>query len=90
MGRGDSSLTTLSLESLAIDLRAQGVSKIDSLMYDDSYYPSFPPAWEWEDVQDYYGAQPNSLVLTQNAITITIVPGSSASKYNILIRIQKD
>ena len=83
LGRGDSSLTMLSLESLALDLQAQGVSKIDSLVYDDSYYPSFPPAWEWEDVQDYYGAQPNGLVLTQNAITITIVPGSSASKYTI-------
>ena len=65
------------LSQFAKNISSLGITNIDYLVYDDSYFPSFPPAWEWEDVQDYYGAQPNSLVVTQNAVTVTVTPGGS-------------
>lgn len=79
LGRGDPSIQLNQVEQLAKDIAQSRVSSINNLVYDDTLFPSFPPAWEWEDVQATYGAQPNSLILSQNAVTISVTPGAGIS-----------
>ncbi len=75
-GRGDPSLTTAQLQNLASQIRARGITQIDRLIIDDTYFSGDPvnPNWEWEDIQAGYGAPVNSLILNQNAIPLTLVP----------------
>jgi D-alanyl-D-alanine carboxypeptidase/D-alanyl-D-alanine-endopeptidase (penicillin-binding protein 4) len=76
VGRGDPSLTDEDLATLAQQLRDRGITDIDHLIGDDSYFQgeSVNPTWEWEDVQAGYGAPVNSLILNQNAIDLTLIP----------------
>ena len=67
------------LDSLASSLLRQGITSVDELVFDDSYFPTFPPAWEWEDVVATYGAQPSSFILTQNAVSFSVAPGNVGS-----------
>lgn len=80
IGRGDPSIQLNQVEKLAQQIANSGVSSIKNLVYDDTFFPTFPSAWEWEDVIATYGAQPNSLILSQNAVTISVAPGRSTSK----------
>lgn len=75
-GRGDPSLTTAQLQNLASQIRSRGITQIDRLVIDDTYFSGDPvnPNWEWEDIQAGYGAPVNSLILNQNAIPLTLVP----------------
>lgn len=76
VGRGDPSLTEIQLQSLAQQLKKQGIEKINQLIADDSYFQgtAVNPHWEWEDVQAGYGAPINSLILNQNAIDLVLSP----------------
>ncbi|WAL58690.1 D-alanyl-D-alanine carboxypeptidase/D-alanyl-D-alanine endopeptidase [Thermocoleostomius sinensis] len=76
VGRGDPSLTDEDLVSLAQQLRERGITTVDRLIGDDSYFQgdSINPTWEWEDIQAGYGAPVNSLILNQNAIGLTVIP----------------
>ncbi|WP_416674008.1 D-alanyl-D-alanine carboxypeptidase/D-alanyl-D-alanine endopeptidase [Egbenema bharatensis] len=75
-GRGDPSLTDQDLRDLAQQLRDRGITRIDLLMGDDSYFQgdATNPTWEWEDVQAGYGTPVNSLILNENAIGLTLTP----------------
>lgn len=75
-GRGDPSLTTAQLQNLASQIRSRGITQIDRLIIDDTFFSGDPvnPNWEWEDIQAGYGAPVNSLILNQNAIPLTLVP----------------
>jgi len=76
VGRGDPSLTDAQLTELAQQLKRQGFKQVQQLVVDDGYFtgPTLNPSWEWEDVQAYYGAPVNSLILNENAAVLTLLP----------------
>jgi D-alanyl-D-alanine carboxypeptidase/D-alanyl-D-alanine-endopeptidase (penicillin-binding protein 4) len=76
VGRGDPSLKNEQLEVLAKQLRQKGVTRINKLIANDSYFKgeAVEPSWMWEDVQFYYGAPVNSLMLNENAAVIRLFP----------------
>lgn len=75
-GRGDPSLTDEDLQDLAQQIREQGITQIDLLIGDDSYFQgdAINSTWEWADVQAGYGTPVNSLILNENAIGLTLTP----------------
>jgi len=76
VGRGDPTLGPEQLQTLAQQLHRQGIRRVSHLLGDDSYFqdPAVHPNWEWEDVQAAYGAPVNSLILNENAVTLTLTP----------------
>ncbi|AFY43813.1 D-alanyl-D-alaninecarboxypeptidase/D-alanyl-D-al anine-endopeptidase [Nostoc sp. PCC 7107] len=76
VGRGDPSLKNAQLTLLAKQLRQQGITQVNNLIADDSYFQGdlINPSWQWEDVQAYYGAPVNSLILNENAAVLTVLP----------------
>ncbi|MBV6625874.1 MAG: D-alanyl-D-alanine carboxypeptidase/D-alanyl-D-alanine-endopeptidase [Rivularia sp. (in: Bacteria)] len=76
VGRGDPSLKDEQLEVLAKQLRQKGIRRINQLIANDSYFQgeAVEPSWMWEDVQFYYGAPVNSLMLNENAAVIKLYP----------------
>ncbi|MBW4557642.1 MAG: D-alanyl-D-alanine carboxypeptidase/D-alanyl-D-alanine-endopeptidase [Trichormus sp. ATA11-4-KO1] len=76
VGRGDPSLKVPQLQILAKQLREQGISQVNQLIADDSYFQGeiVHPSWEWEDLAAYYGAPVNSLIVNENASVLTVVP----------------
>ena len=75
-GRGDPSITETGLKSLAQQLKQRGISQVNQLIGDDSYFQgsAVNPNWEWEDAQAGYGAPVNSLIFNQNAIELLLSP----------------
>ncbi|WP_445242899.1 D-alanyl-D-alanine carboxypeptidase/D-alanyl-D-alanine endopeptidase [Microcoleus sp. N3A4] len=75
-GRGDPSIAEPQLKSLAQQLKQRGISQINQLIGDDSYFQgsAVNPNWEWEDAQAGYGAPINSLIFNQNAIELLLSP----------------
>lgn len=76
VGRGDPSLMDTQLRELAQQLKRQGVRNIKHLIIDESEFQGerLHPNWEWEDVQFYYGASVNSLILNQNTVELKLSP----------------
>ncbi|WP_341730432.1 D-alanyl-D-alanine carboxypeptidase/D-alanyl-D-alanine-endopeptidase [Microcoleus sp. EPA2] len=75
-GRGDPSLAEAQLQDLAQQLKRRGISQVNELIGDDSYFQgnAVHPNWEWEDAQAGYGAPINSLMFNQNAIELILSP----------------
>ncbi|MEZ2321981.1 MAG: D-alanyl-D-alanine carboxypeptidase/D-alanyl-D-alanine-endopeptidase [Microcoleus sp.] len=75
-GRGDPSIAEAQLKSLAQQLKQRGISRVNELIGDDSYFQgnAVNPNWEWEDTQAGYGAPINSLMFNQNAIELILSP----------------
>ncbi|MEG4985659.1 D-alanyl-D-alanine carboxypeptidase/D-alanyl-D-alanine-endopeptidase [Microcoleus sp. BR0-C5] len=75
-GRGDPSIAEPQLKSLAQQLKQRGISQVNQLIGDDSYFQgsAVNPNWEWEDAQAGYGAPINSLIFNQNAIDLLLSP----------------
>lgn len=75
-GRGDPSIAEPQLKSLAQQLKSRGISQVNELIGDDSYFQgsAVNPNWEWEDAQAGYGAPINSLIFNQNAIELLLSP----------------
>ncbi|MGB7894316.1 MAG: D-alanyl-D-alanine carboxypeptidase/D-alanyl-D-alanine-endopeptidase [Microcoleus sp.] len=75
-GRGDPSIAVAQLKSLAQQLKQRGISQVNQLIGDDSYFQgsAVNPNWEWEDAQAGYGAPINSLIFNQNAIDLLLSP----------------
>jgi D-alanyl-D-alanine carboxypeptidase/D-alanyl-D-alanine-endopeptidase (penicillin-binding protein 4) len=76
IGRGDPSLTDKQLQDLAQQLKNQGITQINHLQVDNSYFSgvAIDPSWEWEDIQAGYGAPINSLILNQNSLDLILAP----------------
>ncbi|MEA5594656.1 D-alanyl-D-alanine carboxypeptidase/D-alanyl-D-alanine-endopeptidase [Rivularia sp. UHCC 0363] len=76
VGRGDPSLKDEQLAILAKQLRQKGVRRINQLIANDGYFKgeAVEPSWMWEDVQFYYGAPVNSLMLNENAAVFKLFP----------------
>ncbi|WP_260675944.1 MULTISPECIES: D-alanyl-D-alanine carboxypeptidase/D-alanyl-D-alanine endopeptidase [Nostocales] len=76
VGRGDPSFSDTQLVALARQLKAKGITQIEKLIADDSYFQGdiVSPSWEWEDVYSDYGAPVNSLIVNQNVFSIKLIP----------------
>ncbi|MBU7585873.1 MAG: D-alanyl-D-alanine carboxypeptidase/D-alanyl-D-alanine-endopeptidase [Nostoc sp. TH1S01] len=76
VGRGDPSLKDAQLTELAKQLRQRGITQVNNLIADDSYFQGevVNSSWQWEDVQADYGAPVNSLILNENAAVLTLLP----------------
>ncbi|MGM3307357.1 D-alanyl-D-alanine carboxypeptidase/D-alanyl-D-alanine endopeptidase [Anabaena sp. WFMT] len=76
VGRGDPSFKDTQLTILAKQLYQKGIREVNQLIADDSYFQGelVHPSWQWEDVQAYYGAPVNSLILNENASILTLSP----------------
>jgi PBP4 family serine-type D-alanyl-D-alanine carboxypeptidase len=83
-GANDPSLTSAQLQTAAGDLVAAHPElksattvnvRADDRRGSDSL---FPPSWEWEDLQAYYGAPPSSVILDGNVVTVQLTPGGTA------------
>jgi serine-type D-Ala-D-Ala carboxypeptidase/endopeptidase (penicillin-binding protein 4) len=76
LGRGDPSFSDTQLVALARQLKAKGITQIEKLIADDSYFQGdiVHPSWEWEDVYSDYGSPVNSLIVNQNVFSIKLVP----------------
>ncbi|MEO0686601.1 MAG: D-alanyl-D-alanine carboxypeptidase/D-alanyl-D-alanine-endopeptidase, partial [Cyanobacteria bacterium J06649_11] len=57
-------------------LRQRGVRRINQLIANDGFFKgeAVEPSWMWEDLQFYYGAPVNSLMLNENAAVIRLYP----------------
>ena len=75
-GKGDPTITTENLANLAQQLKTLGVTSVDRLIIDDSYFanPLINPTWEWGDSYYYYGTTVNSIILNQNTARLTLLP----------------
>ena len=76
VGRGDPSFKNAQLTILSKQLYQQGIRQINQLIADDSYFQGevVNSSWQWEDIQAYYGAPVNSLILNENAAVLTFLP----------------
>lgn len=76
VGRGDPSFDEQDLQQLVQQIRDRGITHINLLIGDDSYFQGdqINPTWEWDDIQAGYGAPVNSLILNENAIGFSLVP----------------
>ncbi|MBX7170585.1 MAG: D-alanyl-D-alanine carboxypeptidase/D-alanyl-D-alanine-endopeptidase [Pyrinomonadaceae bacterium] len=67
------------LEPLANKIVQAGVKRIEgNLVGDESYFngDALPPGWEWDDLQWYYGAEVSALPVLDNAVDLSVKPGS--------------
>jgi len=75
-GVGDPTLTTQQLQNSLALLQTKGITHIDEIIVDDSYFQnsSINPTWEWSDLPWYYATSVNSLILNENTVTVTVSP----------------
>jgi D-alanyl-D-alanine carboxypeptidase/D-alanyl-D-alanine-endopeptidase (penicillin-binding protein 4) len=69
------------LAELADTLVTKGVKQISGdVVGDDSYFPreSYPNGWEIDDMVWEYGAAISAIVVDDNTVTLTLIPGEQA------------
>ncbi len=87
-GRGDPTINAhlhdndifKALEPLVTALTTAGVKRISGdLVGDDSYFhdPPFGAGWDWEDFQEYYGAEVSALTINDNTLQLVVKPGAN-------------
>ncbi|HZQ46111.1 MAG TPA: D-alanyl-D-alanine carboxypeptidase/D-alanyl-D-alanine-endopeptidase [Verrucomicrobiae bacterium] len=87
-GRGDPTINARlhegsifkALEPLVAALTNAGVKRITGDLFgDDSYFhdPPFGPGWDWEDFQEYYGAEVSALTINDNVLQLRVKPGET-------------
>ncbi len=74
VGNGDPTFNSERLETLAQELKARGIKRIDNLIVQDISLEksSINPTWEWEDIQFYYAPAVNKLILNENTVILTL------------------
>src|SRR5439155_10850818 len=86
-GRGDPSIAARfnngdyfkGIDDLAARIVAAGVKRVDGdLVGDESYFtgPQYGAGWEWEDLQWWYGAEVSALTANDNALDLSVKPGT--------------
>ncbi|HEY6229875.1 MAG TPA: D-alanyl-D-alanine carboxypeptidase/D-alanyl-D-alanine-endopeptidase [Pyrinomonadaceae bacterium] len=86
-GRGDPSFAARfnagnyfkGIDDLAARIVAAGVKRVEGdLIGDETYFvgPQYGAGWEWEDLQWWYGAEVSALTVNDNALDLSIKPGS--------------
>lgn len=71
------------LSELADQLVDRGVKQVSGdVVGDDSYFPRerYPDGWEIDDMVWEYGAAVSAIVLNDNTITLTVVPGNKSGE----------
>ncbi|GAB4299812.1 MAG: D-alanyl-D-alanine carboxypeptidase/D-alanyl-D-alanine-endopeptidase [Oscillatoriaceae cyanobacterium] len=76
VGSSDPTIDAAKLQSLAQQLAARGIMRVDRLIVQEAGFtgPTINPTWQWEDIQSGYGAPVNSLIYNQNAVEIMLWP----------------
>lgn len=76
VGRGDPSLTTVGLQSIAQQLKQRGERQIGQISFDDGYFrgEQINGDWEWDDLSTDYAPAINSSILGQNATYLSVSP----------------
>jgi serine-type D-Ala-D-Ala carboxypeptidase/endopeptidase (penicillin-binding protein 4) len=88
-GRGDPTLAASlnggdyfkPLEPLVNQMASAGVRRVEGdLIGDESYFstPAIGAGWEWDDLQEYYGAEVSALTLNDNALDLFVKPADRA------------
>ncbi len=71
------------LSELADQVAAKGVKEISGdVVGDDSYFPRerYPDGWEIDDMVWEYGAAISAIVVNDNTVTLTLLPGTKAGE----------
>jgi len=90
-GRGDPSFAARfnngdyfkGMNDLAERIAAAGVKKVKGdLVGDESHFtgPRYGSGWEWEDLQWWYGAEVSALTINDNALDLSVKPGTEVGK----------
>ena len=76
VGRGDPSMTTVGLQSIAQQLKQRGERQIGQISFDDGYFrgEQINGDWEWDDLSTDYAPAINGLILGQNATYLSVSP----------------
>ena len=88
-GRGDPTMAARlnggdyfkGLDPLITQLVNSGVRRIEGdLVGDESFFagPPFGSGWEWDDLQEYYGAEVSALTIDDNALDLFVKPADRA------------
>ncbi len=88
-GRGDPAMTASlndgdyfkPFEPLVQQLANAGVRRIEGDLVGDESYFATPPigsGWEWDDLQEYYGAEVSALTINDNALDLFVKPAERA------------
>ncbi|CAN5458476.1 D-alanyl-D-alanine carboxypeptidase/D-alanyl-D-alanine-endopeptidase [soil metagenome] len=85
------------IDRLVDRIAAAGIKRVNGdLIGDESYFQGFalPGTWEWDDLQSYYGTEISALPLNDNAIDVSVTPGSAGNQciartlpINLIVRI---
>jgi len=70
-------------------VKAAGVTEIiGSVVADDSLFegPSLPGSWAWEDIGNYYAAQPTAVAMNDNLYKLYFKPGAKAGEAAEVLR----
>ncbi len=70
-------------------LKAAGVSEINGpVIADDSLFKdmSLPGSWAWEDIGNYYGAQPTAVAINDNLYKLYLKPGAKSGDTTEVLR----
>lgn len=87
-GRGDPSIAARfsngdyfkGINELATRIAAAGVKRVEGdLVGDETYFtgPQYGSGWSWEDLQWWYGAEVSALTINDNALDLSVKPGST-------------
>jgi len=104
-GRGDISISYSfndgdqfkGIDRLVDAIVAAGVKRIEGdIIGDETFFTgnAVPGSWEWDDLQNYYGAEISALPLNDNVVSISVTPGPvgygctvKMTPYNFIYRI---
>ncbi len=84
VGSGDPSFTTDALKTLVKQLVQKGVKRIRGGIYAMPQFRSsgLGMGWEWQDLQEYYGAIAHALTINENVLDWTIRPSQVGQPVN--------
>ncbi|MEP6945737.1 MAG: D-alanyl-D-alanine carboxypeptidase/D-alanyl-D-alanine-endopeptidase [Acidobacteriota bacterium] len=71
------------IDRLVEQIVAAGVKKITGdIIGDETYFqgPAIPTTWEWDDLQTFDGTEISALPLNDNAIDVSVIPGSAGNQ----------
>lgn len=69
------------LETFISQIKAAGVQRIEGDLIGDESYFNTPPlgaGWEWDDLQEYYGAEVSALSIHDNSLDVFVKPAERA------------
>ena len=86
-GRGDPSIAARfnngnyfkGIDDLAARIIAAGVKRVEGdLVGDETYFigPPYGAGWDWDDLQWWYGAEASALTSNDNALDLSVKPGT--------------